>query len=253
MSEERDNRVKWMWPGEYTYFVLHKENVDTMKAASDLASNMNMNPGSLSYAGTKDKRGKTSQLFSMRKRDPAKIQRAAERLSHIHVGNFSFRADTLRLGSLLGNRFRIALRHIETDADTIDASLTSLRKNGFINYYGLQRFGNCAAIPTHRVGLALLRGDFGEAVELILKPRDGDVHFMQAVRDHWWKHRDAEAALKLLFKSNRGVEAKLLAGLAKNGAKDFLNSLENVCNAIIVDAYLIIVMKHHSRSLETCV
>lgn len=224
----RDNRTKWLWPGEYTYFVVHKENVDTMKAASDLASNMNMNPGSLSYAGTKDKRGKTSQLFSMRKRDPEKILRAAERLPHIHVGNFSFKADALRLGLLQGNRFRIALRHITAEAATIDASLTSLREMGFINYFGLQRFGNCAAIPTHRVGLALIRGEFREAVEFILQPRDGDVPFMQAVREHWWRHRDAEAALKLLFKTNRGVEAKLLTGLAKYGANDFVTSLENV-------------------------
>lgn len=199
-----------------------------MKAASDLANNMNLNAGVLSYAGTKDKRGKTSQLFSIRKRDPEKILRAAERLPHIHVGNFSFKADPLRLGLLQGNRFRIALRHITAEAETIDASLTSLRENGFINYYGLQRFGNCAAIPTHRVGLALLRGEFDEAVELILKPREGDVQFMQAVREHWWKHRDAEAALKLLFRSNQGVEAKLLNGLAKNGPKDLVNSLENV-------------------------
>lgn len=197
-----------------------------------MASNMNMNPGSLSYAGTKDKRGKTTQLFSMRKRDPEKIKRAAERLPHIHVGNFTFKSDTLRLGLLKGNRFRIALRHITAEPETINASLTSLRENGFINYYGLQRFGNCAAIPTHRVGLALLRGDFAEAVELILKPRDGDVQFMTAVREHWWKHRNAEAALKLLFKSNRGVEAKLLTGLAKNGESNFLNALDNVSTIV---------------------
>lgn len=225
---ERDNRTKWTWPGEYTYFVLHKENVDTMKAAGDVASNMNMNVGSLAYAGTKDKRAKTSQLMSMRKRDPEKILRAAQRLPNIHVGNFTFKADALKLGALRGNRFRIALRHIKADRNTIDDSLTSLRSKGFVNYYGLQRFGNSAAIPTHRVGLALLRGKFGDAVELILKPRDGDIPFMQTVREHWWKNRDAEAALKLLFKSNRGVEASLLTGLAKNGPNDFVNSLENV-------------------------
>lgn len=101
---ERDNRTKWVWPGEYTYFVLHKENVDTMKAVSDLAGNMNMNAGSMAYAGTKDKRGKTSQLVCMRKREPEKIIRAAERLPQVQVGNFTFKAYTLKLGSLCGNR-----------------------------------------------------------------------------------------------------------------------------------------------------
>lgn len=106
--------------------------------------------------------------------------------------------------------------------------MSSLKENGFINYYGLQRFGNSAVIPTHKVGLALLKGQFKEAVELILKPRDDDVHFMKAVREHWWRNRDAAAALKLLFKTNTGIEAKLLAGLSRHGKNDFINALENV-------------------------
>lgn len=32
-----DNRVKWVWPGEYVYFVVHKENCDTMDAAARIA------------------------------------------------------------------------------------------------------------------------------------------------------------------------------------------------------------------------
>lgn len=231
---ERDNRSKWVWPHEYTYFVVHKENCDTMKAAADLASYMNTHVSSLAYAGTKDKRGKTSQLFCIRKREPEKIVRAAERLTHLHVGNFTFHADTLKLGSLRGNQFRIALRQIDAEPETIDASLASLKEAGFINYYGMQRFGNCVAIPTHRVGLALLQGKFEEAVELVLKPREGDPSFMRAVREHWWKHRDAEAALKLLFKTNTGVEAKLLAGLYKNGPNDYVNALENVSGWVFV-------------------
>lgn len=131
------------------------------------------------------------------------------------------------LGLLLC-RFRIALRHITAEPSVIDQSLTSLRENGFINYYGLQRFGNSAVTPTHQIGLALLRGKFQEAVELILKPREGEAHFMKAVREHWWRNRDGAAALKLLFKTNTGIEAKLLAGLARNGPNDFVNALENV-------------------------
>lgn len=101
---DKDNRTKWVWPHEYTYFVVHKENVDTMKAASDLAHNLNTNVSTLAYAGTKDKRGKTSQWFCIRKREPEKIARAAERFPNVHVGNFTFKPDTLKLGVLKGNR-----------------------------------------------------------------------------------------------------------------------------------------------------
>lgn len=54
---------------------------------------------------------------------------------------------------------------------------------------------------------------------------------MQAAREHWWTNRDANEALKLIQRHDRGgrsIESKLLAGLAKNGPKDFINSLENV-------------------------
>ena len=38
--------------------------------------------------------------------------------------------------------------------------MISLRNHGFINYYGLQRFGTVAAIPTYEIGKALLQGNF---------------------------------------------------------------------------------------------
>lgn len=63
---------------------------------------------------------------------------------------------------------------------------------------------------------------------MILKPRDGEQTFMKQIREHWWKHRDAAAALKLFYKYSYGVEAKLLSGLARHGENDFYNSLNNV-------------------------
>lgn len=60
------------------------------------------------------------------------------------------------------DRFRIALRHIIHPESDIELSLQSLKENGFINYYGLQRFGNNSTVPTHQVGLALIKGQFKE-------------------------------------------------------------------------------------------
>lgn len=37
-----------------------------------------------------------------------------------------------------------------------------------------QRFGS-GSVPTHRIGAALLRGEWKCAVDLILDPRDGDI------------------------------------------------------------------------------
>lgn len=103
--------------------------------------------------------------------------------------------------------------------------------NGFINYYGHQRFGNHASVPTHQIGLFLVQGNFKEACEMILKPRDNDTPDMQRVREHWWENRQAKEALALLQRHDRGgrsIESKLLAGLTKNGPNDYVNSLEQV-------------------------
>lgn len=45
------------------------------------------------------------------------------------------------------------------------------RNNGFVNYYGMQRFGT-RSIPTHEVGKAIIKEDWAGAVKLILSQYD---------------------------------------------------------------------------------
>ncbi len=59
----------------------------------------------------------------------------------------------MKLGDLNGNRFTIVLRQIKCKDDSIiNEAVNSLAQNGFINYYGLQRFGT-SSIPTHEIGM----------------------------------------------------------------------------------------------------
>lgn len=128
-------------------------------------------------------------------------------------------------------RFRIALRQVTADESRINASIDNFKQQGFINYYGHQRFGNHASVPTYQIGLFLVQGDYKQACEWILKPRENDFPEMQSVREHWWKNRNADEALKILQRHDRGgrsIEHKLLSGFAKNGPNDYINSLENV-------------------------
>ncbi|XP_059609340.1 pseudouridylate synthase 7 homolog [Phlebotomus argentipes] len=221
-------RTRWLWPHQYIYFVLHKMNIDTMKAASALASSMRIKPSLLTYAGTKDKRALTSQLFCVKRREPAMIMAAAKRTNNIEVGNFTSRPEVLKLGQLRGNRFRIALKEITADPQVIGDSLLSFREKGFINYYGLQRFGNSAVVPTFTIGRALLKGQWLEACELILKPRPGDLPDMQRVRECWWESRDAKKALALVDGHQKCIEIDLLRGMSQHGANDLVGALEKV-------------------------
>uniref|UniRef100_A0A336ML56 CSON003370 protein n=1 Tax=Culicoides sonorensis TaxID=179676 RepID=A0A336ML56_CULSO len=226
-AKSRD-RKDWTWPEEYVSFVMYKENVDTVQAVNALAGKSGIKPNSFTYAGTKDKRAKTSQRVSVRKVDPNRLAGAAKHCHNIHIGNFEFKKETLKLGQLRGNRFRILLRNVTADDAIISKTLDEFEQNGFINYFGMQRFGNFASVPTYEIGKALLKQQWKLACELIMKPRAGDPNDIREMREHWWKTRDSKAARKMLRYSCTLVEARLLEGFTKNGESDYLGALTNI-------------------------
>lgn len=54
----------------------------------------------------------------------------------------------------------------------LQTSLESLRDNGFLNYFGMQRFGT-STVLTHTIGCAIMKKRYEEASDLILYPREG--------------------------------------------------------------------------------
>lgn len=69
-------------------------------------------------------------------------------------------SDTRALNVLLkcyagaGNQFQITLREVTgASNEQIEAAAAALKRSGFINYYGLQRFGS-GSVPTHKYVLS---------------------------------------------------------------------------------------------------
>ena len=152
-----------------------------------------------SVAGTKDKRGVTVQQVTAFKLDPARLAGLNPRLRGMRVGNFGFTDEQLRLGDLRGNRFQLVLRAVAAaGAEVVAAAAAALATSGFINYFGLQRFGT-GATPTHTLGAALLRGQWREAVRLLLTPRAdcGKADQVEAAR-LYLEEGDVEGALALM-------------------------------------------------------
>lgn len=224
-----DKRVDWSSrEGDYCDFLLHKVNMDTMDALNQLAIRLRIKSSLFHYAGTKDRRAHTTQWVNLRKCSPSVIYDAARYLRGAYVGNFKFSKNPLTLGMLKGNRFKIALRSVDGTNEEIELAMQSLKNNGFINYYGLQRFGTIAAIPTHHIGKTLLQGKWKEAIELILKPRECEQQKeMIEAREIYEKTKDAKLALRPIARSGK-IEAKILYGLTKcdennpQGALDFI-------------------------------
>lgn len=158
-----DNRTSWPADkGEYVHFLVFKENMDTLEACYQIGDCLRIPPSCFSYAGVKDRRAKTTQWFSVRKVEPWKLIKRTRSLRNVRIGNICFKDEPLKLGQLKGNRFRIALRNVTANDGQINRSLETLKNNGYINYYGLQRFGNDKNAPTYLIGEKLMQGNWKE-------------------------------------------------------------------------------------------
>ena len=85
------------------------------------------------------------------------------------MGSFERVFKPLKLGALKGNRFSVALRFINHDIGDaqIRANVQSVRNQGFINYFGMQRFGSYN-IRSHQIGRECLLQNWRKVIEMIL-------------------------------------------------------------------------------------
>ncbi|XP_036285595.1 pseudouridylate synthase 7 homolog isoform X2 [Pipistrellus kuhlii] len=220
------NPRKHSWPksrGSYCHFVLYKENKDTMDAINVLSKYLRVKPNIFSYMGTKDKRAITVQEIAVLKITAQRLAHLNKCLMNFKLGNFSYQKNPLKLGELQGNHFTVVLRNITGTDDQVEQAMNSLKEIGFINYYGMQRFGT-TAVPTYQVGRAILQNSWAEVMDLILKPRSGaEKGYLVKCREEWAKTRDPAAALRKL-PVKRCVEGQLLRGLSKYGMKNIVSA-----------------------------
>ncbi|CAI9769628.1 unnamed protein product [Fraxinus pennsylvanica] len=238
-----DSRGSDSWPehiGKFLRFHLYKENKDTQETLGLLGKMLGVQPRSFGFAGTKDKRSVSTQRVTVFKQRASRLAALNERLIGIKVGDFCYVNDGLVLGQLQGNRFTVTLRGIIAESeDIIRASTTALGKHGFINYFGLQRFGS-SSVPTHLVGATLLRGDWKAAVGMILDPREGEKDATRKMREYYKESGDIEGTLRQLprhlvaerailqcLKRNPGNYLQALMGIPRTLRMMFIHSYQS--------------------------
>ncbi|KAL1989680.1 hypothetical protein VTN49DRAFT_6877 [Thermomyces lanuginosus] len=177
----RHERPSWEeLGGQYLHFTMYKENKDTMEVLFYLARQLKMNAKSFQFAGTKDRRGVTVQRASVFKVYADRLAELNKTLRNAALGDFEYRTHQLTLGDLNGNEFVITLRDcsfpeqrpeglstLDWAKEIVGKALHNLRERGYLNYYGLQRFGTFS-MGTHAIGIKMLQGNFKGAVEGIL-------------------------------------------------------------------------------------
>lgn len=269
INKDRPQSKKKEWPKDrpdYLRFVLYKENIDTTTAIKDLSRIARIQPrgsryhkgasGGITYAGMKDKRGVTAQYCTVFRKTPndllilnrdRKNAKGGGNTKYqgsciMRVGEFSYVNKELRLGHLHGNNFEIALRNVciekkneMTKQDMVTLTTQTLRdganamkKNGFINFFGMQRFGKFH--DTHLVGIAVLKGDFKAACDLIMRVKPEEQERYKVIRTKWENRfsdidlSDEEAANEAEMKCAREV----LKGLGR-----FMNCETSIVHSLL--------------------
>ncbi|CAO2652476.1 Nn.00g007590.m01.CDS01 [Neocucurbitaria sp. VM-36] len=251
------NRGQVAWEelgGEYLHFNLYKENKDTMEVVGFLGSKLNCGTKGFGFAGTKDRRACTVQRVCVKRQTAERMQGFNKVLYNAAVGDFEYRNNDLKLGDLKGNEFTITLRdcHFQNEQglnfeqrhklanQVIEKAITDFSEKGFINYYGLQRFGSFAA-STDAIGRKMLQDDLKGAVEDLLAysdvalsasegaSSDSNVLVSQDDRNrakalHMWKTEGSgSAALDILprkFTAERNIIQHLSSRNGKTGRHD---------------------------------
>ncbi len=215
--------------GPYTVATVRVRNWETNRLVRELARNLHISRQRIGFAGTKDKRAVTTQLFSFENVPPERIQ--GLRLKDLEVLD-AVRSDRpLEIGDLAGNRFRIVVHNLAVPSETASARVDETARQirifgGFSNFFGVQRFGSVRPI-THVVGRHIVRGEFREAVEAyVANPIEGEDAESYGVRAALRDTGDVQAALRT-YPRSYGFEKAILNHLATR-PDDFVGALRQL-------------------------
>lgn len=215
---------------------------DTNDFASALSNRLGISRERISWAGTKDKRAVTTQLFSI----DGIASDALPALSDVECEVVGRAGRPILFGDLAGNAFEVTVRDPDRPENAADvtAQLRAFAASGrdgttetadeavtvgVPNYFGQQRFGSRRPV-THDVGLAIVRDDWEQAVlTYVGNPSEREPERTREARAFVDETRDWQAALDR-FPGQLRYERSMLHRLADGNdtSEDFRAALETV-------------------------
>ena len=209
------------FPGCFPLYRVEKRSIDTFHLERTLSSILRSR---LSHAGIKDKRAWAIQFFSPTSTKSARPQ--VVEVPEFRCELVGYLPRPLSGSMVAGNRFRIVLRDCCPSMEgSVSYSMEACRERRMPNFYGLQRFG-VRDPRTHRVGRALVQGDFKAAVEVLLcEPRGTDDEATKRAREMMAEGRYEEG--RGLLPSQQDIE-RIVAGRLARSPGDHVNAIRAV-------------------------
>ena len=223
--------------GMYIHFVLWKRGLDTHSALLKIKRLCSLNENDFGYAGLKDAQGVTYQRVSIWNGNKECLGQI--NLPDLKILNPIRKKFGISIGDLLGNYFQVKIRNIqrEMDQEELNSFCSDAESNGFLNYYGLQRFGSKRPI-LHMFGKYVLREKYSLAVDLYL---GGSSEFenekITKIRQMYAREESLVDVFES-FPSRYSFERKMLRGLIKGHSKEkIIKSLPIYFLRLAVSAY----------------
>lgn len=225
--------------GRFTVARITLTNWETNKFCNNLAKRLGISRNRIFFAGTKDKRAVTQQIFVI---DATQHKVAELEIPDVEIEILGRTHQKIGFGNHRGNRFTIIVRgccHSDGTPMTEDEALSeaesirhklqlSLGEGVFPNWIGPQRFGSGRPV-TAEVGKHVLAGNFQQAVLTYLSMEGYEENEeVAAFRKHIRDNGPTKEALGLAPKW-LGFESRMLEHLINN-PDDYLGAFKKLPN-----------------------
>ncbi len=215
--------------GRYAYFLLTKKNLSTLEAVRLTARHLGVPEERVGFGGLKDKRALTEQFISVDRPEGVKeINTDNLKLKFLGYGN-----RPVSLGEIEGNYFEVVVRGIGAKKKNfLKERIPFVKRYGFENYFGEQRFGSVAHVEDF-ILKHLLKRDYERAVkEYLTSMRDR--RRKKALLKVWGRWKEF---LRLMPGGSR-TEINLVRGLLKGKSfEEVLSELPRSIKLMFVFAY----------------
>ena len=226
---------------------------ETHEFARDLSDELGASRKRVRWAGTKDRRAVTTQLFTVAEVSREEIEGVS--LEGAEMEYLGRSHQYVSLGDLRGNEFEVRLRDADApeDADAVAEEIEAF--GGVPNLFGSQRFGSRRPV-THVVGERILEGDFEGAVDAyIADSSEAEPESTREARERYADEGDPREALGY-FPEHLGYERALLNALAEGKeGRDVLDALPHNLRRMFVNAvqsrvFNLVLRERHERGMR---
>ncbi len=199
--------------GEHLFLYVEKKNLTTPDVITALSKLIKVHAKHIGYSGLKDKYAVTRQWLSV----PWPIKAPMPELAsdQFDVKRLARHGKKLKRGTHKANQFTLVVRELSQESALLVERIALIKKQGFPNYFGAQRFG--------------FEGqNIGRALSFIEKPykisRTKKSLYLSALRSYWFNHYLSSRIQDNNW--NKGLEGDLfnLEGSNSLFAPDYIDS-----------------------------